>query len=1835
MNKTIITLAAVLMTAVAPVVGQTYASLWNQVRTAEQKDLPKTKIAALRKIEAKAAQEKVYGQLLKAETDIVATEYEISPDSIEPAVERLRAKEKAADDAALRAVYCAILYKVYSDKAYGMEPSDSLAAVYRSGAVADPAALAAARADSYDPFVVKGYNASLFGGDMLSVVGYETKNYKAMHDWYSRAGMRAAACVTALDMLRDGNGGRGYRVKNSPYIRSLDSLIAVYKDLPAACEAAIERFEYMDRSSDVTAEDKIGYIRYALGNWGGWQRANLLREAERRLTASQFTVSAESETVSPGVAQTLKLTSLRNLSTLTVNVYRAAVSGDTDLNPENTHDYAVLKPLLKAVPGMRQTHTFMARPDYQIFDDSMQIAGLPAGVYMLEFQTLPATRTVRRLYHVSDVFSLAEALPGGITRYVVVSASTGQPLPGARVRLGNRNGAGAANVTLTCGKDGETTYRHGDNQRYTTVFAYTDADRYSRPWSAYGRYSYYESKDKREFTTVFTDRSIYRPGQTVRMSATVYEHSGRAENRAVAGKTVTAMLRDANYKIVEEKTLTTDEYGTCHSDFVIPTGKLGGTFVVSVNNNSTRIRVEEYKRPTFAVEFPGINEKYSAGDTLMVKAKAVSYAGIPVQGASVRYTVRRNTALWWRYGYGGRPDYSYSGDEVYSGETVTGDDGTFAVEMPLTVPETDPRYPMFYNFVAEADVTDTAGETRSGSVSVPLGTRETAFGCDLPEKALSDSLRTIRFSMKNAAGMSISARLRFMVDNSGEWQAAVTDSTVAFADRFASGRHSITAICGGDTLRQEFVVFGIDDTVPCVHTDDWFYVSSQTFPADGSPVTFQIGSSDRDLHIVYSIMAGNTLIEKGAADISDSLINRKITYKEEYGDGLLLTYAWVKNGVVHYHDITLRRPLPDRRLRMKWTTFRDRLKPGQKEEWSLSIVKPDGTPADASVVATLYDKSLDMIARHNWTLEPAMSVWLPYTSWHGTPRRNIYRTAVASWKPLSWKSFDAGRFSWTATRGEVMYYAMTSRAESAGALRIRGAKQVAALADNGMMKKDAAVAEDMKEMAIEAAEYDSGAEGAGAGADGTPAVQLRENLSETAFFFPAITTESDGGVKLSFTLPESLTTWRFMGIAHTADMLCGMIEGEAVARKDIMVQPNMPRFVRTGDKASIAARIFNTGETAVSGQATLELTDPETEKTVHKESVPFTVTAGGTTGVAFSYSPSDNVGLLVCRVTVTGKDFSDGEQHYLPVLPDRERVTRTVPFTQNGPGVKTVDISKLIPAGSSSAKLTVEYTNNPAWLVMQALPSVGTPCDDNAVDQAAALYANSLARTVVAGSPRLKTVFGQWQAERGAETSLMSSLEKDSELKDLVLAETPWVADADRESDQKMRLADFFDETLIQNRVTSAAGKLADLQKTDGSWSWYPGMDGSVYMTVDIACMLTRLEALAGSRTAASAMLGKAMGFIDKAAVKEVKELKKAEREGMKPSFPGSTMLKYLYMNAISGRTLSASARQASEYLIALLKKDIKDQSIHDKALTAIILARHGETTRSREYVRSLKEYSVYSEETGRYYDTRRAEYSWRDYKIPTEVAAIEAIMTVTPEDAVTVEEMRRWLLQQKRTQAWDTPINSVDAVYAFFKGNTKVLAAREQTALVIDGKTLDMPQATAGIGYVKTSLTGQTGRRFTATKTSEGVSWGALYAQYMQKTGDIEASSAGISVKREIITAGKQLTVGSRVKVRITVKADRDFDFVQVIDRRAACMEPVNQLSGYRGGAYVSPKDNSTNYYFDRLPKGKRVIETEYYIDRAGVYETGTCVAGCAYAPEYRATAKSETLTVGADRNK
>lgn len=1832
-------------------IADSYTSLWKQFDSAMQKDHPQSALKVLVQITDKAQRERAYGQLLKAQVSIAGCETMMSPDSLLPAIERLKHAEQTAvssGDNVLAAVYQSVLGSVYTDNSRLLDDGVAIGKEYYAKSMAHPDALASSYATGYEPFVVDGVDSKYYYDDLLHVIGMRAGDYRTMHDYYASHGKREGALLTALELVKKSRrAGDEGRVKKSKYIMSLDSLVRQYGDLLPCGEVAIERYAYMENAEDISAEEKMSYINYALMKWGAWQRMNILRNAQRRLTLPSFHASLGGEIALPGVTRKVMVMGLNNIGQIRVSASLLNIDGTTNLDPSNDKDYARLRRhIVSTDPVLTDVRNYVGMPAYKTISDTLEIKGLRTGMYLVEVSTDNVSMPVeRRLLRVSNLYPVIEMLPGKKCRVAVLNATTGTAVPGAKVDVVmsiDRDGKEHVK-TFTTDVNGEAyvEYKASEPRAYRV---YTDEDKAFPRTSMGGRFYYYGNKAKVTKTKIYTDRRIYRPGQTVHAAAIAYTYNNKVyKGEALSGKQMTITLRDANRKEIAKRTVTTDEFGMASADFVLPEGGLTGIYTLRSdlgNNIYTNFSVEEYKRPTFKVDFEKPQTKYAVGDTVRFNATAKSFAGVPVQGAKAVVRVVRRPSVYWRYA-----DNDIKSETVFVDTIQTSADGTFTVAVPMVMPETYDEHPRrYFNFDITADVTDIAGETRHGETSLPLSDHPTMLTCDIPEKSLRDSLTTITFAYRNNAGEPIDGTVTYTIDNNSYTCKANTPAKLDAA-ALVSARHNLIAVCGKDTLSTSFVTFSLQDSKAPVETHDWFYQSAEQFTADGSPVYIQLGSTDSIQHVVYTIISGDKIIEEGRADLHNELRTRAISYKEEWGDGVTLSVAWVKNGQSYKHTANIQRPLPDTRLNIKWTTFRDRLTPGQRETWTLNITRPDGAPARAQLLATMYDKSLDELRSHKISFALPVFVNMPWLTWNGVYNHNVYAYSEAPMRFLNERSLDFSRFCYQSlytNYGEVLkakellsvsrpMYVRGNAASRKGKNKVfAGVFDTDRVAD-----EDVSVNTSRMLPSAGSADKESSSK--------VLTEQVRENLEETAFFYPGLISDDKGNVSIRFTLPESVTTWQLYGLAHDVQMNSGIISATSVAKKTVMVQPNVPRFVRSTDSGIILARVSNTSDKQVDGTARLSFINPETGKEVYHADHKFVVKAGETTAANFDFDMSKikNDGLLICRIVASGRGYSDGEQHYLPVLPNRELVTNTLAFTQNEPGTLNVDLKSLFAVNDKTNKLTVEYTNSPAWLMVQALPSMINPDGDNAISLATAYYANSIGRHLMQSTPVIKQTMELWKndASQNGGSTLQSALQKNESLKQIVLAETPWLLDADRESEQKQQLMGYFNESQINYRLADNLLRLSRLQNADGSFAWWKGMEGSPCMTMSVLQTLTRLNHMVGEQNETKTIVRTAFAYMDKQMAREVKEMKKIESEGkVKNVRPSELAVQYLYASTLAGRDMQQSAKRNFDYLISRLAAQNTEFSIYGKAVSAVVLAGNNHRKQAADLLESIRQYTVYKEDMGRYFDTPKALYSWFDYRIPSQVAAIEALKALQPNDANTILEMQRWLLQSKRTQAWDTPLNSVNAVYAFLDGNIISLTenAGQHAVIKVNGQKLAMPKATAALGYVKSAKTGDNMRSLTIEKTSTGTSWGAAYAQFMQPTADVADATMGMKVLRDVLKDGAkldngnvQLNVGDRITVRLTVIADRDYDFVQLSDHRAACLEPAQQLSGYGYGYYCQPKDNATNYFFARLAKGKHVVETTYYVDRCGIYQTGTCTVQCAYSPEFMARTKAVTLNV------
>lgn len=1800
------------------VAAQTYDNLWKQAEINAQKAQPKSEIAVMKKIIAKASAAKDYGQLLAAEIRQMTLWKEISADSLTPNVKRMEAEVLKVNDPALKAVRYAVLGKVYRDM------NEKKSQEFFKKALGQPELLARHTSAEYVPLTLKGVDGSSFNNDLLHLIGFEADSkeaYLQLYTYYNKVGNRGAACLCAYKLIEKYRQDDVREVKKSKYLQTIDSLIQIYQDIPEAGELAVEHFRFMEGATDAKPQDKLNYINYALSRWGEWSRMNELRNAQKRLTEPMFRVKDMPQVLRPGEKVWVQL-DVRNLQNLKISISRLNITADNDYNAQ---DEATYKMLLKKTTKLHQkdfSRDYYGRPDYETVKDSIEIGGnLPLGAYLMEVTSdNTGIAPQRELFYVSNLAVMIQQLPDDKHRYVVVNATDGQPVPGAKIMLYDRDydvktgkWKRLVHARLTTDENGEAYFKNVDGN----VLISTSNDKFTPAKDIYlSRTRYYEQKDDKIKHQLFTDRSIYRPGQTVHASAISYIVK-KGLDASVPGKSMELnfILRDANGKQVAEQKATTDEYGTASVDFELPKEGQTGLYFISVNGTVTKyVRVEEYKRPTFEITFPKVNEKYNWGDTVVVKATAKTYSGVPVQGAKVEYQVTRRNQLWW-WGAGS------AGQLVKTDSCVTREDGTFDVEIPLEASlsgkdEADMsefmRIARFFNFEVSAIVTDISGESHEGVMSLPLGTKPTILTVNLPKRIETDSLKTVTFAYRNASGMPISSRLKYRIDK-GEWKDAEANAPVSIKEYasssassslvWKSGVHQLEAICGQDTLQQKFTLFSMKDTHPVEPTTEWYYQTAKTFPRDGKPVYIQVGSSENGAHIVYSIIAGNKLLEKGAWELGDSIVTLPFTYKEEYASGIVLNYSFVKQGKCYTRMMSIARPLPEKKLNIAWKTFRNRLTPGQKEEWTLKITTPDGKPAKAQLMSVLYDKSLDQIAPHSWKMSLGFSQWLPSCYWTSNlwyymmDLLGVYPTKYFDQKQLDVDKFDGKFFSYYAYMQAVELSKLERSSggtvesvriqkdevvrEEAKGIWIRSSKMTRVGAAAPSANKVFDVVEEMPQFA------------GGSGSDARQfldKVQVRENMNETAFFYPALESDNNGNVAIRFTLPESVTTWKFMGLAHDKEMRNGLLVDEAVAQKTVMVQPNMPRFLREGDKSTIVVKLFNTSDKKVSGNTRMQILDPETNKVVWQKTQNYSIDAEGSATISFDVQGLKE-GVYINKVVAAGNGYSDGEQHYLPILSNRELVVNTLPITLHQKGEQSFDLSKLFlnkegkqAKGAEEAKVTIEYTNNPSWLMVKALPAISNPDEEDAISLMSAIYANTITNHV--------------QKHLSLENLTQESIR-------------------------------------LQNQVE----KLKKLQNSDGSFSWWKGMKGSRYMTTSVAEMMVRLNDIAGVQKSTARMLTSAIDYLSWQTAQEVREMKKQEEKKQKVN-PSEQALHYLYILSVDGRKMKQNLEQDKAYLLDKMSKMTGDFSIYGKARAAVVLARNSQQNaayreKAGEYLQSVNEYAVYREEMGRYYDTRKALYSWRNYKIPTQVSVIEAMQMLKPNDKQTIEELQRWLLMSKRTQVWDTPVNTVDAVYAFMKGNESNWSRKAENAVLkLDGKLLPMPQDSTTLGYVKTERPGKASK-LSIDKKSDYTSWGAVYAEFKQPISEIGSMESGIKVRRVIVPAESEskgnAQVGEKVKVTLIITADRDYDFVQITDKRAACLEPVNQLSGYQWsiGCYVSPRDHATNFYFDRLSKGKHIVEMEYYVDRKGDYQSGTCTAECTYSPEFGGRTETYELKV------
>ena len=1867
------------MSVFAPMQAQTYDNLWKELEVLERKDLPKSVISEAMKIYDKAKAEQNVPQMMKAYLTAMQYRSLLTPDSLKVdmnGLEQWASQTGSMEDKA-------ILYSILGEMTMPADVKKGLG--YLQASLKDKDRLLLIPVEKLRPMVRVGeaskryFRDNLYNllarraiqimqqyrwqaaakanqtnslpadmTDMDQFVTYQfvpvsdcdltaavMQTYQSLLKAYDTETEREGWLLTGIDALNYLYRNFSGNFSNDVCQQELRKWIHTYPAVKTVPEAYLALAQFLQYQNNQV--ERLRIVREGIAGYPRYEGINQLKNIEKEILNASL--SLEIATAYPGEQQSVKV-NYKNLTGITLQLYKVNLPVTSAvLQNRTTHfesKYARLQ---------REEH-FSLKPttDYLNVDTTLTIQAPQAGIYFLK--AVPDGKkgvSDGTLMNVTALKTIYRPLPDGTLELVVVDAVSGQPVSEAEVTIYTEKGGGySPQQTYQADKQGTLKLDFLNSNKYW-YNAHTADDNAMPILNLWKNDYYYKESKRKEVLQLFTDRSIYRPGQTVYVSGLAYEME-KDSTRVLADKKYTVSLYDANNNETGKVEVRTNGFGSFSGQFVLPSPCLTGYFSLRAADTSVSFKVEEYKRPTFDVTFEPVKVEYQVGDSIEVVGMAKTFAGAPVQNARVHYNISRSYAWVWRFM--GR------GSARWEGEAMTDADGKFSVPVHFEIDSDRRESPLwYYTYNIQADVTDGAGETQQANLSLPLGSTSMVLNMDnLPDNLVKEKKLEIKLTAMNLSGEPVDTPVTYQVvemeeqkDGQEKEGRKVLTGTVEANKSFVP--EAIYALPSGNyrlklsakdtqgrecTASKNFLLFSLNDKRPPFVITDWFYQDGLEFDA-ASPATVYIGSSEKNVYLLYDVFAGNKRLESKRIELSDSVVSFRFPYKKEYGDGILVSMAFVKDGRLYSHNARIMKPAPEKKLQLKWTTFRDKLRPGQQEEWKLTVLYPDGSPAEAEMLATMYDASLDKIySAHKLDFGVDFHYVVPLTYWNTSYMRNAYLYVDFPLKRLRAVPLEYSELIIPSTgRMEAMVvgYGGSPRATLAGALKIRGRS-----AANAVMNQEAVTDMVLQEEMVETSAQEKVEMGSSEELAETGDIQIRENFAETAFFYPQLRTNEKGEVSISFVLPESLTRWKFMGLAHTRNVDYGKIEATATASKEFMLQPNMPRFVRVGDKANIAASLMNLSDKGVKGTVRMELFNPETEKVFYSQKQKFDVKGGETGHVNFTFEVGDKYAVMACRMVADGDTFSDGEQRYIPVLTDKQWVTETVPLNVNGEGAHTFSLENLFNKHSKTAseqRLTVEFTAHPAWYAVQALPVVANPQNEDALSWATAYYAHSLAACIVKENPRIKQIFDSWKAQSGTKETFMSNLQKNQELKNILLAETPWLTEATNEAEQKQRIATLFDLNTMNSQLAVSVEKLGELQNADGAWSWYKGMQGSRYVTTQVMEMLVRLNALthqdADSRM--QPMIQKGFEYLGKQAAEEYKSMKEAEKKGAVGLRPSEQVLRYLYICALDGK--APVDEKVNRYFIDKLSGEGKELTIYGKALGAIILQQAGKVAEARLFMQSLMEYSVVTDEMGRYFDTPKARYSWFSYKIPTEVAAMEAIQRIT-KDTKAIDEMKRWLLKQKQTQTWETPIATADAVYALMATGASDLLANTGGVEITLGKEVIRTPADNAIGYIKKTVSGDVMniKKVSVDKEGTGMGWGAVYAQYLESMDQIGEQGNGLSVSRQLykgdeaLNESAPLKVGDRITVRLTVKADRDMDFVQIKDDRAACMEPLQAVSGFRWGNglgyYQATKDASTQFFIDQMRKGTYVIEYQVYVNRTGEYQAGIATVQSAYAPEF-----------------
>ena len=1612
-----------------------------------------------------------------------------------------------------------------------------------------------------------------------------------------------------------------------------------------------------------------------------------------------------------------------------------------DLYSDDLYKY-----LVELDPVKSWTQKLPETKDYQKHGVEIEMPGLPVGQYMVLAATHPDFSKENEVVayaatHVSNLSFAHRRDDRGRETVFVFDRVTGHPLPGVSAQIWEeyydynqyKYVFRKAEKLLT-DKDGSFVLKAKSSDYRDLSIELSTKEDYLFTEATLGVSDYYSPEYNYAQTTFFTDRAIYRPGQTIYFKGIMLQYMG--ETPAIkANSRTTVELVDVNYQVVDKLELRTNEYGTIEGAFVAPQGVLTGQMFIRNGSGNAYFSVEEYKRPKFEVNFDPVAGSFKLGEKVKVSGEAKAYAGSNIDGAEVRYRVTREASYpwWWGwYRWGGFPSSSPS-MEILNGTTTTDETGAYEIEFTAQPdPSIDPKRLPQFHYTVYADITDISGETRSASTGVNVGYVALNINLAIPENLDREKSQQFKIAATNLNGEPEPAKGKVEVHRLAQPEPLYRNRYWTRADQYLMNEAEYHELFPHDVYAEEDDfrtwekadrVFATrfdsetDDTLRLEGIQDWeegkymlelktedkfgkevslqkyftvyaaaspkmpvpelfLYQPVKTVVEPGEKAVFVVGTSAKDARVRFEVEFKGQLVYNEWLELSNEKRRIEIPVEERHRGNLSYSLSMVHQGRFHNVTENVIVPWSNKDLKLEFETFRDKLQPGQEEEWRLKISGPKGDAVAAEMVATMYDASLDAFRSHSWGFSP----WRSRSATHYWSGSEVFTFVTQNMFQQQWnlvlgyRTIHHDRLNWFGWQGWYNYPGLIfyKNLESSGDFLLRddfdmdlGENTIALNAPvaTGAVAQTKVPAKDGKALVdeIPAAELSNGTiartltgESLKNGRD-LGEIKVRTNLNETAFFFPKLKTNEKGEVILAFIIPEALTRWKMMGLAHTTDLKTGQITKKTVTQKELMVMPNTPRFFRENDKMTFTAKVSNLSDKDLSGVGQLELLDAFTGEPVDAQfknlspQQDFSVKKGQSTRLAWNLKVPETVQAVTLRVKAAAGNFTDGEESMLPVLTNRMLVTETMPLPVRENQRKTFTFDKLKNNQSKTLKhhrLTLEFTSNPAWYAIQALPYLMEypyECNEQVFSR---FYANSIASHVANSSPKIKRVFDSWKNE--TPEALLSNLEKNQELKALLLEETPWVLNAQNESARKRRVGLLFDLNRMGNELDAAIAKLEKNQVSNGGWPWFKGGPDSRYITQHIVCGMGHLDHLGVKSIRQDNrvwnMTRKAVVYCDNQMRQDYDWLFK-HAENMEDDHLDGTNIHYLYARTyFKDIPMSSRNREAFDYFLAQADTYWLDKMRYYQAMISLALHREDQQATAMDIIKSLKENSIYSEELGRYWKSNTGGYYWYQAPIETQAMFIEAFDEVA-NDQQSVGEMQVWLLKQKQTQDWRTTKATVEACYALLLRGNDLLAESEMAEITVGGKTLDLSgrgdiKVQVGTGYFKTAwagseITPEMGE-VTVKNKNDVVAWGGMYWQYFEQLDKITPAETPLKLAKKLflekpgdtgpvltaITENTRLQPGDKIKVRIELQVDRRMEYIHMKDMRAAGFEPINVISRYKFqdglGYYEATRDAATNFFISAINPGTYVFEYPLRVTHAGNFSNGITTIQCMYAPEF-----------------